>query len=252
MEHFTQGDRAGGNSSSPALSPAQELSAAEENEARLAADALLISVLRAEGFQGPLWSHFQQQLTEYGWSVLMKWIQDGQIFRKCGQLGRGIAPTEAMRKTLQEDRETRSDLAVDTVIAAMENFRESLIIGRWKPGSSRLTTYFIGACIRSFPNAYRRLIKSAESPELLNLAEMLPILSNARGLTHGDVDPANIVIAKESEQNLIKTLPTNVQKIAALRAEGYTNVEIAELLELSVPAVEARLARERRRRKRRG
>jgi DNA-directed RNA polymerase specialized sigma24 family protein len=138
----------------------------------------------------------------------------------------------------------------DTLLAAVSSFRESLITGRWRPGTSSLTTYFIGACIRSFPNSYRRWLRTRENSELLffDYSELLPALVQV--IASGDPDPAATVIAQEWERTLLATLPTNVRKIAKLRALGYTDSEIAGILNISVHAVEARLARERRRRQR--
>ncbi|MGW4597025.1 RNA polymerase sigma factor [Streptomyces sp. NPDC004457] len=251
MRHSHEADRAGGDNPSPALSPALEPSHADEAD-RLAADARLVGILRTDGFKGPRWEKAQQRFMEYGWAVLMKWVKDGQIFDECNKIGRHLAVSDAIRATLRDSRETRSDLVTDTLVTALDIFRESLIVGRWKPGASSLTTYFIGACIMSFPNSYRRWIRSQESRELLLFDDDWEVLTAmAPDLALGDPDPAATVIAKDSEQSLIATLPTNVRKIAKLRALGYTNTEIAEILNLSVHAVETRLARERRRRKRR-
>ncbi|QFZ73984.1 hypothetical protein GFH48_12665 [Streptomyces fagopyri] len=250
MQRSTKADRAGGDNPSPALSAAQELSPAEES-ARLAADAQIVDILRAEGFTGPRWGVVEERLMHYGWSVLMKWVQDGQIFEECSKINRGLRADETVRSILRDNREARSDLVTDTVIAASDSFRESLMIGRWEPGTSSLTTYFTGACIRSFPNSYRRWSKSLENRDLLLFddAELVTVLD--RDFALGDPDPAAAVIAKESEQSIIATLPTNLRKIAELRALGYMNTEIAKILNLSVDTVETRLARERKRRKRR-
>lgn len=251
MQHSTPAERAGDDYPSSAPSPAQEPSLANEPE-RLAADARLIDILRADGFTGPRWERFNERLMQYGWGVLTKWIRDGQIFKECQKINRGLPVSDAIRKTLVNSPDTRCDLVTDTLIAASDSFRESLITGRWQPGASSLTTYFVGACIRSFPNVYRRWLTSLvhwelplfDDPEVLSL--MVPNLSSL-----GDPDPEATFIAKESEQTLIATLPTNVRKIAKLRALGYGNTEIAGILGLSVHAVEARLARERKRRSRR-
>lgn len=115
-------------------------------------DAVLVEQLRQDGFSGPGFHLFIQQLIETGYAVLRSWIIDGSIEQKCAKAG---YPVGTLHHSARD--QYSSDLAADTAIAAAELFTKvGLRQGRWSPDrGASLMTYYIGACIRSFPTVYR-------------------------------------------------------------------------------------------------
>ncbi|MFD0444232.1 RNA polymerase sigma factor [Streptomyces indonesiensis] len=207
------------------------------------ADVALVEALAADGFTGPRWDQFIGHLMEYGWRVLRTWISNGTIFRECARQGRRLTVTPAAMEVLQSDADLRFELAIDTILAAMPKFRNRLADGFWQPTRSQLKTYFIGALILEFPNIYRgwearRFGASVEEP--LDLSGLFDVESPQRG-------PAAIAEDRDEVQRVVGTLPTNVRKIIAMRAAGYTTSDIAGHLSMTTKAVETRLSRARRR-----
>lgn len=121
---------------------------APEDDDRLQADARLCAVLSAEGWDGPLWEHFAEELARYGCAVLSSWLRTGLIVKECRRHGRpvGALPTGWTA-------EDRWEIVLETVAKALEGFRVSLLEGRWSPeAGASLRTYFASSCVRAFPN----------------------------------------------------------------------------------------------------
>ncbi|MGW0819987.1 sigma factor-like helix-turn-helix DNA-binding protein [Streptomyces sp. NPDC002845] len=214
-----------------------------ETVSRAAADAALVRALAADGFRGPRWDEFTSRLMEYGWRVLSSWIFSGAIFYECAKRGRALKVTPDVLEVLRSDLDLRSELAIDTVLAALPKFRDRLANGDWQPERSQLTTYFTGALILDFPNIYRswdaRRSRSF-SEEPLDLSGTFDVESRQRG-------PAAIAEDRDEVRRIVGTLPTDVRKMLAMRAAGYTNQAIAGQLGITEKAVEGRLNRLRRR-----
>ena len=137
----------------------RELSAFEsskeaEHLRRLEADQDLILHLSAEGFDGRTWDRLSRVLVEYGLAVMTAWIASGLVYWKLVQ--RGIKVESPTEKSLNLNQEDVSDLAADTVSAAIVSFQRILGDGRWNPGrGATLATYFVGNCLLRFPNVLR-------------------------------------------------------------------------------------------------
>lgn len=143
--------------------------------------------------------------------------------------GRVLAVTPAAVEVLRSDPDLRFELAIDTVLVALPEFRARLADGRWQSICSRLSTYFVGALVLDFPNIYRswlaRWSRSA-AEEHLDLLGAFDIESPQRS-------PESTVEARDEVVRLIGTLPTNVRKGVALMGFGYTISEAAQLVGIS-------------------
>lgn len=125
--------------------------------ARLQADQELVERLRRDGFAGKEYEVFKTTLVGYGYSVMQAWIGNGQIFQLVQELGRPVTCSDELKQHLRDDVDDQRDLAADTVARTLEPFLDrALRHGGWDPAKgANLTTYFVGALKREFPNAFR-------------------------------------------------------------------------------------------------
>jgi DNA-directed RNA polymerase specialized sigma24 family protein len=207
---------------------------------RLTADGELVDRVMWQGYAGPDWEKFRTALAEYGLAVLRAWIVSGRIFVECKRKGFGaILP----RKRAAND--DALGLAGETVATALRFFRDQVLIpGRWDmtKGAS-LNTYFIGACIRHFPNVYLR----SDGEEILkHLAvhqrgeEPLAAITDPSPYSRPD-RRVELVSAVDSIHDPV------VREVLLDEAVGYTQEETAIRLQTTRWAVEGRLRRFRMR-----
>lgn len=148
-----------GNSIEP-VDPGARFASRAARVDRLTADRELVDRIMWSGYQGPDWERFSRALVEYGVAVMRSWIRSGRIFVECRRKGFG-----SVRRKRHDDADDADGLAGETVAVSLCFFRDKVLIpGAWDmtKGAS-LNTYFIGACIRHFPNVYSR----ADGSELL-------------------------------------------------------------------------------------
>ncbi|MGX1546568.1 hypothetical protein [Streptomyces adustus] len=216
---------------------------------RRASDRRILEVLARDGFQGPRYDRFVNELVRYGISVLRAWMHSGFIFRLVADRGFGLRPHELDLEELASDSDLREELATMTVARALPRFRQhALVEGGWTcDGGASVTTYFMGACVYVFPNEYRRHLAAEERHRrALRRQQVLyehpvsavgvadEVLGNLRVLEHLDaVDDLRI------------------RAVVALTVDGYSQEEIRCLLDApSARAVEGMLYRWRTKQKR--
>jgi DNA-directed RNA polymerase specialized sigma24 family protein len=115
--------------------------------------------------------------------------------------------------------------------------------GRWdhRKGAS-IKTFFIGWCVMQFRNVFRKFLREHHS-EFIQHAD----LGDKEHDRSGGGNPALILTANETRAELLAQIPDETTRaILVLRADGYGNAEIADLLEVTVGVVESRLYRWKR------
>jgi DNA-directed RNA polymerase specialized sigma24 family protein len=221
----------------------------EQLQRRLA-DARLVAELAESGFTGPGYEQLQAELVRYGWAVMDAWLRRGFIFGLCARMGRPVRTTDALRHLLAEDAEERAELAAAAVAATIGRFREDALVGGgWSAaGGASLATYFVNAVVREFPNEYRRWMRATERWRRAFVAEGSSHDPAANPVT----DPAVLASDRLGVLADLRRLKPREQQIVALTIDGYSQVEIVEVLGLgSVREVEGVLYRWRTREKRR-
>ncbi|WP_329392662.1 hypothetical protein OHA45_00225 [Streptomyces lydicus] len=205
------------------------------------ADARLVHVLAQDGFAGPRYERFEEELARYGISVMRGWMYSGFVFKLVASRGFNLKPHDVELEQLARDSDLREELAMMTVARALRSFRErALVGGGWKPeGGASITTYFMGACAYEFPNEFRRHRKEEERWRL--------------GTEHeatGEPVPSVHSVAEEVLGNLRVLEDVNgiknprARAVVALTIDGYTQEEIRQMLDApTVRAVEALLHR---------
>lgn len=200
---------------------------------RLTADRELVDRVMLEGYAGPTWERFRRALAEYGLAVLCAWIRSGRIFVECKTKGFG-----AISRRKAEDVHGAESLAGETVAVSLRFFREQVLIpGRWDvTRGASLSTYFIGACVRHFPNVYLRADGHALTEHLQEDVTVLETLADRAAFSRPDrrVELASAIDSMEDEI---------LREILLDEAEGYTQDETASRLRLTRWAIEGRLRR---------
>lgn len=207
---------------------------------RLTADRELVERVMWRGYAGPEWERFRTALAEYGIAVLRAWIISGRVFVECRRKGFG--------SIVQRRRATPDDalgLAGETVAVALVFFRDQVLIpGRWdmRKGAS-LNTFFVGACIRNFPNVYRRHDGSEIARYLAREAHV-----EEEVLMVGDPAPFNRPDRRYELKDAVRSIDDAIVREVLLGdAVGYTQAETAARLGKTRWTVEGRMRRYRAR-----
>jgi len=220
----------------------------QESLERRVADQELLDRLAACDFTGRSYRRFEEELAAYAMSVLRGWMYSGYIFELAAARGFPMHPTETEIEELFRDSGAREELANMTVAKALLRFKDhALVGGGWRfEGGASLPTYFMGACLYGFPNEFRarrvqqRKWTRAHQIEATNLEPVANPVS----------DPAVIATGKLRVCGDLERLDKRTQAIVALTLDGYSQEEIAELLDEPSPrAVEGVLYRWRTKQK---
>ncbi len=205
-------------------------------------DCELRDAILKQGFDSVVWSRLVGELAEYGVGVMSAWIRSGEIYGLCKKFSWNVTPLAP-----PPDDDERGSLAHDTVLDGLALFqRDGLIEKKWDSANgARLTTYFINACILSFPNNCRKITTARKRTPLpvdyTRFDEPLAPSTDASVLSWMDAWAA------------FSDLPNNeIKKAVLYRALGYNFAEIAELFSaagtpLSPGAVRAKLTRQQKR-----
>ncbi|MFD7757606.1 sigma-70 family RNA polymerase sigma factor [Streptomyces sp. NPDC059757] len=175
--------------------------------------------------------------------MLLRWMVTGEIFNRVKAVNRPVRADAEIVERLQNDFEARSDLAQDTIAAALPLFREQLKTGRWDPEKGTLTTYFIGTVVLSFSNAYR-----AWARRLDDEVRVLPL-----GVTPEELSPIDVprtednvsvfVESSEAVSSFFRMLKSPDREVAQMVYEGKTVNEVADRFGVSPRAIRQRLRR---------
>jgi DNA-directed RNA polymerase specialized sigma24 family protein len=193
-------------------------------------DLELLNRLAAEGFTGPLWRRFAEELTRYGHAVLLAWQRTGTISQQCQRKERPIGPTP----TTWTDQD-RIDIATDVVVEAIITFRKNALVGGgWTfEGGASLKTFFIGACLQAYPKIYRTWRTKHE--KAINQQRLLGTEDEAEG-AGGPVlqsidDPGVTTVRWHEINDGLENLPDDRTRVVVMAsALGYTYKEIAKIL----------------------
>ncbi|WP_055697652.1 hypothetical protein [Streptomyces silaceus] len=220
----------------------------QEDVERCAADQELVRVLRADGFTGPRYARFEEELARYGISVLRGWLHSGFVFTLVAARGFGLSPREGELAELARDSDLREELASMTVARTLPRFRrQALVEGGWRPdGGAGIATYFMGACAYEFPNEYRRHRGDEERWR--------------RGMDRAEATAEPVAVAGVAAEVLgrLRVLEDltdiddpRMRAAVALTLDGYAQDEIRQILGApSVRAIEGLLYRWRARARR--
>lgn len=210
-----------------------------ERLARLAGDADLVHSLRQQGFHGPDWDFFVNELAKYGIAVVTGWMRRGIMATKCAEKNIKV-PT--LPDWVRDDHAAIDDIATETVAEALVAFRDEVLVpGVWDPAKgAALRTFFVGQCMRRYANVARRWLKEARSR-----TEMVTDDANILDTT-GILAVEDDAIRSVTAQRILQGV-TNPRAARALAMDacGYTNQQIALALGTTLAAAASLIKRAR-------
>lgn len=224
----TSARRLGGDLVSGWLDNEIELTQERERLQRLQADEDLLLALQLQEFTGRSWDRFSRELARYGLAVLRAWIRHGTIYGKVKALtGYKLGRVEGW-----PDADTVSDLADDTVVAALRYFREKVLkTHHWQSdGGASLSTFFIGQCLHQFANVYRSALRA----ELERIEQAVtPIAEMSDDYFDIVKGIEETLVARNAVAEAMAELSTDRARQTFLLQElGFTQREIADQLGL--------------------
>ena len=186
-------------------------------------------------------SLFRDYLWTLGFKTIKTFLREGTIVKKMMRIGHPFYFLYDDRRLLRESSDLRDELAAEVLILAVPFFFKHL--GSWKPGrGASLTTYFIGACLINFREAYSVWTNARHekwlTPADIDLASLLD--------PHNSAFTAQVEI-HETVRQVIKLAKPGQRPIVELLYAGYSQVEIAEKLGLTPRAVEGKVYQLRKR-----
>lgn len=215
---------------------------------RLLADAELAERMESARYEGREWDYFATELIKYGLNVLVGWMRTGLIWKRLKSRGFGGLPSPP---EWEWERETWQSLAADTVVIAVEKFRDTVLRpGKWDPrrGAS-LKTYFIGQCLIRFPNVYRSWEAETSARQAERPGDAEDWLANQDSLER----PENRVLVRDEVLRELVGLDERTRHALLLLNRGYDQYEVAERMGITRKAVEMIVRRQAERgRKRHG
>ena len=207
---------------------AAELADEREHLQRLQADEDLLLALQLHDFGGRPWERFSRELARYGLGVLRAWIRYGTIYGKAKALtGYNLGRIEGW-----PDAEIIGDLAADTVVAALEYFRDKVLrANRWQSaGGASLGTFFIGQCLYQFANIYRGALRAELERIKLAVTPMPELPEDSFDIIRGIEET---LVARDAVAEAMAQLTTpRARQALFLQEVGFTQREIADQLGL--------------------
>jgi hypothetical protein len=212
-----------------------ELSAAERRS-RLAGDAELVEELRRDGFAGPQWDYFANELARYGLAVIRAWIRKGDIDGKCAEKGFHTTP---LPPEMCSDEVAVGSIADETVAEALVAFRDDILArGVWDPDKgASLRTFFIGQCLLQYRNAASRWLRQQHDETPIDPHDQV-LRTAIPGRAIPDVED-DVVRSMTVELILRGAVNERAARALALDACGYSRAEIAADLGTTEVAVAA-------------
>jgi DNA-directed RNA polymerase specialized sigma24 family protein len=215
-------------------------------------DAELFEAFHAVNFRGMAWDRFVTRLVAHGLVVIDGLCRSGELFARAERRAWPIHPTAAERHMLATSHVDREELVLEVVMEGFRLFRQKGLVERgWSPeGGATLRTYFIGACLRCVPNAFRRWRKRHTIPEVpLDAPDLVGAVD--RAAIH--VDSAARVDDHLMLREELNLMPPDI-RTAIVRTVLFGETYAAVALDLGVTAraLEGRVRRhcERRRHQR--
>lgn len=208
-----------------------------------AGDEALVAVLAEDDFAGPRYRLFERSLAQYAFPVMMTWIREGRVFRECADKGRPIPDSPELLVHMATSLDTAQQLASETVMEALPQFRESAMVGgRWRAdGGASLRSFFVGACVLAFPNIYRKWYAAFQRQEREVGYGLVP---DDLALRCAVPDPADATVLSTALRIPLEALPADTAYALRLIAyEGASHSEAARASGMTENALRKRLKR---------
>ncbi|WP_329309640.1 sigma factor-like helix-turn-helix DNA-binding protein [Streptomyces sp. NBC_01262] len=204
----------------------------------------LLEVVVACGYAGHAWDELTRRLAGKALPDLEWSIRTGTIFARCRRAGVGICPRwELQRPPLSQD------IAAEAVEQCLERFKDRVLpAGEWDPEQGTdLEDFFTVCCLPDLANRWRWHLRqfppSAVELDAFNELEQAGVLAQA---LEPPPDPADVVELRDEVSRLSAAMGPGDRTAFALADEGWTPVEIAQVLGISRSTLDTRMSRARK------
>ncbi|WP_039934522.1 sigma factor-like helix-turn-helix DNA-binding protein [Streptomyces viridochromogenes] len=215
-----------------------------------------VEALRAKNFTGARYELLADELFRYAYVPLMAKMGSGEIAALASDSATPLAMSPEELQTLRSSQADRDELAVRTIAAALQTFtRRALGERRWRPEENRgrdgqpasLETYFFGQCLLVFPREMRRW-RAERADRFARTANRLSphYVRHRLGYETGSAPDGEVAALCDGVLTLLESAPARERAVVTLTLDGHSAGEIADLLHMTVPAVESVLYRFRR------
>jgi len=204
-----------------------------------AADLEVHDLLRGSDFSEVYWRPCAERLVRAGSAALHAWLHSGVMAGMLARTGHGAAHIPPF---LASAGESRDELVGEVLAEALALFRRQLEQGAWDPAGRSLQSYFISGCLLVFPNVLRRWLSYQDREARVRTA----LTADGAGPS---VAPDHVAAAEArlTLEALVAGEDQRVVEIVKLVFDGYSSVEVAQLLQMSPGAVRGVLGRWRSR-----
>lgn len=206
-------------------------------------DRALYERLAQRGFSGPEYEIFRMELASYSLPVIRSWLRTGLIFSYCARQGRPIVVSDYDRHDL-EDVDERIGLANETVARALNLFHDLATSGSgWShEGGAAITTYFVGTCVKTFPNIFRNWQRLRDRSRR-DAEQYAPFDEDGRTAS----DHSEEVLTRQALIATLEKMPQAMRRIAfSMAFEDKNQAELAADMGLTERSIEGRLYRYRK------
>ncbi len=207
-------------------------------------DLALYELLADEEFDDQALELLAVPLVAYARPILISWMSSGRIYLECAGKGRPLHPSDDERDHLRRNGDEAGELVADALAMGLRLLQANAMAGvqKWsRAGNASLTTYYVTACVLTFPTPFRRW-----SREFRRRPVPTPPDDATFGRLRAADDPAFEVLSEIDARKRLDAMPPQVRTIVELKIAGLTHARIAERLGMpSGRAVEGVLRRYR-------
>jgi DNA-directed RNA polymerase specialized sigma24 family protein len=213
---------------------------------RVQADFEVFDLLVERGVKGVLWEQIVEALAAYASEVLDPWIRTGVIYAQTSHKLLGVPDWPAGRDRLACDQNYREEMIAHIVVRALEKLQKGLRAGTgWNPRKGlSLASYFVTGCLHEFVYLFKKEHRWWTTHQC-ELDDTSDELIGSAGLWDSRLgaDPADIVTSRMAVLEHLAALSPVDRTALWANLSGYSNAEIAHLLQVTTKAVERRLHR---------
>jgi RNA polymerase sigma-70 factor (ECF subfamily) len=187
--------------------------------------------ISAANFTGPEYDKLANELAAYGIAVVTAWLMSGEMFQLCATHHRAVGP-----RPITWTEHDVAGLTNETVTFALIEFRSRGLAGtgwEYSEDAASLKTYFVTGCVLAFPNVYRKWIRAEQNWHRLH--DLRETFDDIPTESVGTPDVATSVLCRQEAAAGYASLSEKERLIVHYELAGYSNTEIAELLEMASP-----------------
>lgn len=163
-----------------------------------------------------------------GFKAVKKLLKTGDMDHTCRKMGRPVTFKRDDRRLLAESLDMRDELTAEVLLLTVPDFFEHRVQHWEAAGGASLTTYFIGACIRTFKSAYAVWAKNREQKWIHSAR-----LAEERFTEHLEIE--------ETIRKVYALAKPSQKPVLDLLYIGYSQKEAAEELGLTPRVIEGRM-----------